>query len=103
MTVYAVFASVLCGLIAPFYYYDVILLYQLSAYRLKELFTAVKRKKILYFIPFLTVLTVLFAVAATVYAVFASVAFYWFILPFIFFAAGVAFFYYKKSKVKIVI
>ena len=50
MTVYAVFASVLCGLIAPFYYYDVILLYQLSAYRLKELFTAVKRKKILYFI-----------------------------------------------------
>ena len=56
MTVYAVFASVLCGLIAPFYYYDVILLYQLSAYRLNELFTAVKRKKycILYlFLPFL--------------------------------------------------
>ena len=103
MTVYAVFSSVLCGLIAPFYYYDVILLYQLSAYRLKELFTAVKRKKILYFIPFLTVLTVLFAVAATVYAFMRSVAFYWFILPFIFFAAGVAFFSYKKAKVKIVI
>lgn len=52
MTVYAVFASVLCGLIAPFYYYDVILLYQLSAYRLKELFTAVKRQKNTVFYTF---------------------------------------------------
>lgn len=102
MTVYAVFASVLCGLAAPFYYYNIILLYQLSAYRLKELFTAVRRKSLVYFLPFLSVLTVLFAVAAVVYAFVRTESFYWFILPFLFLVFCVAFFSYRRAKVKTV-
>lgn len=55
------------GIIAPLYAYRILLLYQLSAYRLKELRTAIKRKPPVYFLisPLLCVIS--FAACAVIY------------------------------------
>lgn len=55
------------GIIAPLYAYRILLLYQLSSYRLKELRTAVKRKPPVYFLigPLLCVSA--FAACAAIY------------------------------------
>ncbi len=55
------------GIIAPLYIYRLLLLYQLSAYRLKELCTAIKRKPSAYFLisPLLCALS--FTTCAAVY------------------------------------
>lgn len=55
------------GILAPLFTYRVLLLYQLSAYRLKELRTAVKRKRPAYFLLSPVAASVCFVACAAIY------------------------------------
>lgn len=63
-----VVSALVCGLLSPLANYDTLLLYQLSAYRLNELFTAFRRKKFLYFLPSVIAPAGVFAFMAILYA-----------------------------------
>lgn len=68
MTILAeILPGIIGGILAPLFAYRVLLLYQLSAYRLKELRTAVKRKRPAYFLLSPIAASVCFAVCAAVY------------------------------------
>lgn len=68
MTILAeILPGIIGGILAPLFAYRVLLLYQLSAYRLKELRTAVKRKRPAYFLLTPIAASVCFAVCAAVY------------------------------------
>lgn len=68
MTILAeILPGIIGGILAPLFAYRVLLLYQLSAYRLKELRTAVKRKRPAYFLLSPIAASVYFAVCAAVY------------------------------------
>lgn len=68
MTILAeILPGIIGGILAPLFAYRVLLLYQLSAYRLKELRTAVKRKRPAYFLLSPIASSVCFAVCAAVY------------------------------------
>lgn len=68
MTILAeILPGIIGGILAPLFAYRVLLLYQLSAYRLKELRTAVKRKCPAYFLLSPIAASVCFAVCAAVY------------------------------------
>lgn len=68
MTILAeILPGIIGGILAPLFTYRVLLLYQLSAYRLKELRTAVKRKRPAYFLLTPIAASVCFAVCAAVY------------------------------------
>lgn len=68
MTILAeILPGIIGGILAPLFAYRVLLLYQLSAYRLKELRTAVKRKRSAYFLLSPIAASVCFAVCAAVY------------------------------------
>ena len=69
MTILAeILPGIIGGILAPLFAYRVLLLYQLSAYRLKELRTAVKRKRPAYFLLSPIAASVCFAVCAAVFA-----------------------------------
>ena len=44
-----IISGLIGGILAPLYAHKILLLYQLSGYRIKELATAIKRKSIAYF------------------------------------------------------
>ena len=68
MTILAeILPGIIGGILAPLFAYRVLLLYQLSAYRLKERRTAVKRKRPAYFLLSPIAASVCFAVCAAVY------------------------------------
>lgn len=68
MTILAeILPGIIGGILAPLFAYRVLLLYQLSAYRLKELRMAVKRKRPAYFLLSPIAASVCFAVCAAVY------------------------------------
>lgn len=68
MTILAeILPGIIGGILAPLFAYRVLLLYQLSAYRLKELRTAVKRKRPAYFLLSPIAASVCFAVCAAIY------------------------------------
>ena len=68
MTILAeILPGIIGGILAPLFAYRMLLLYQLSAYRLKELRTAVKRKRPAYFLLSPIAASVCFAVCAAVY------------------------------------
>lgn len=68
MTILAeILPGIIGGILAPLFAYRVLLLYQLSAYRLKELRTAVKRKRPAYFLLSPIAASVCFVVCAAVY------------------------------------
>ena len=68
MTILAeILPGIIGGILAPLFAYRILLLYQLSAYRLKELRTAVKRKRPAYFLLSPIAASVCFAVCAAVY------------------------------------
>lgn len=56
------------GIIAPLYFYRLLLLYQLSAYRLKELRAAIKRKPPVYFLISPSLCLFAFAACAAIYS-----------------------------------
>lgn len=68
MTILAgILSGMIGGILAPLFAYRVLLLYQLSAYRLKELRTAVKRKRPAYFLLSPVAASVCFVACAAIY------------------------------------
>lgn len=68
MTILAgILSGMIGGILAPLFAYRILLLYQLSAYRLKELRTAVKRKRPAYFLLSSVAASVCFVACAAIY------------------------------------
>ena len=62
-----IISGLIGGILAPLYAYKILLLYQLSGYRIKELATAIKRKSIAYFCLSPIAAIVAFVACAAIY------------------------------------